>query len=128
MDLEAIKKKYNLSENSYYTKSPYGKSETVEDLEEHNRKFYVPFRDKWRKHTAEGWYGPEGLGYPMPEIWYSALDEFLEEILKEFPDFQIHQIKIKFGGVRIYLAGISEKAREDCREMERVLFDKHLIY
>lgn len=125
--IEVLKEKYNLSPNSYYFSSPYGNYD--ENLrKEHQEKHYKPFYNKWIKYTEENWYGPGGLGFPMPENWYAVLDEFLEYVLKECPEFKIHQLKIKFGGARIYLGNVNKKIQDECFGLEELLFDKHLIY
>lgn len=125
--IEQLKEKYNLAPNSYYTSSPYGKDDKLA-RENHTNNYYQPFYDKWIKYTAENHYGPGGLGYPLPEVFYAALNEFLEYVLKECPDFKICQIKLKFGSVRAYLDGVSEKVKDECWELEKLLSDKHLIY
>lgn len=66
--------------------------------------------DKWRSKFSKGWYGFD-MGW-APDNWFKIIDEFLEQIKQVDPDFQIHQIKIKFGGMRIYLS-FSEKITED---------------
>ena len=56
---------------------------------------------KWAYRVGKGWYG-FNLGH-IPPIWTQMLDEFLCWLEVQRPDFEIHQIKIKLGGVRIYL-------------------------
>jgi hypothetical protein len=56
---------------------------------------------KWAYRVGKGWYG-FNLGH-IPPVWTEMLDEFLSWLEIQRPDFEIHQIKIKSGGVRIYL-------------------------
>jgi len=125
--IEQLKTKYNLAPDSYYTSSPYGKSDPNLRIN-HEKEYYLPFYDKWIKYTAENHYGPGGLGYPLPEVFYAVLDEFLEYVLKECPDFKICQIKLKFGSVRAYLDGVSDKIKNECWQLTSLLSDKYLVY
>ena len=56
---------------------------------------------KWAYRVGNGWYG-FNLGH-IPPVWTQMLDEFLSWLEIQRPDFEIHQIKMKLGGVRIYL-------------------------
>jgi hypothetical protein len=56
---------------------------------------------KWSYRVGKGWYG-FNLGH-IPPVWTNMLDEFLCWLEIQCPDFEIHQIKMKLGGVRIYL-------------------------
>ena len=56
---------------------------------------------KWAYRVGKGWYG-FNLGH-IPRVWTEMLDEFLCWLEKQRPDFEIHQIKIKMGSVRIHL-------------------------
>ena len=56
---------------------------------------------KWAYRVGKGWYG-FALGN-VPRVWTDVLDEFLCWLEIQCPDFEIHQIKMKLGGVRIYL-------------------------
>ena len=128
MIIEELTKKYSLAPDSYYTESPYGKDNDGLLRKEHEEKYYIPFRDKWDKHTEKGWYGARGLSFPLPIVFYSVLDDFLEYVKKECPDFKLLQAKIKFGGVRLHLDNITPKVEEECYQLEDLLFDKFLIY
>jgi hypothetical protein len=125
--IEILKEKYNLAPDSYYEESPYGKSDHNLRIN-HEKEYYLPFYNKWQKYTAENHYGCMGLGYPMVEIWYSVLDEFLEYVLKQCPDFKICQIAVKFGYIKIYLDGVTEDIKDDCWKLSSLLSDKFLIY
>ena len=56
---------------------------------------------KWAYRVGKGWYG-FALGN-IPRVWTEVLDDFLCRLEIQCPDFEIHQIKMKGGGVRIYL-------------------------
>ena len=102
---------------------------------EENRGFGYPIAEKWRPHFGRGWYGFD-MGW-APDNWYKIIDEFLDGLKEVDPEFKIHQIKIKFGGIRIYL-GFSEKLNEDLSTisyvnqqiaiLEHELFHESLIY
>lgn len=57
--------------------------------------------DKWSHKIEIGWYGfaIEGIS----DEWTNQIDEFLEYLNIQCPEFTIRQIKIKFGGLRIYV-------------------------
>ena len=61
----------------------------------------VTLFSKWAYRVGKGWYG-FNLG-DVPRVWTDVLDEFLSWLETECPDFEIHQVKIKGRGVRIYL-------------------------
>ena len=56
---------------------------------------------KWAYRVGKGWYG-FSLGN-VPHVWRFVLDEFLEWLEKTRTDFEIHQVKMKFRSMRIYL-------------------------
>jgi hypothetical protein len=56
---------------------------------------------KWAYRVGKGWYG-FSLG-DVPRVWTDVLDEFLSWLETQCPDFEIHQVKIKGRGLRIYL-------------------------
>jgi len=61
----------------------------------------VTLFSKWAYRVGKGWYG-FSLG-DVPRVWTDVLDEFLSWLETQRPDFEIHQVKIKGRGVRIYL-------------------------
>ena len=84
--------------------------------------------EKWKYKFAKGWYGID-----IPEIWYDRVDKFLEYLLVECPNFEIHQIKVKFGGLRFYVqlntnATKSLKINQEIQQLENELYDESLIY
>lgn len=81
---------------------------------------------KWNSRVAEFHYGFDGL--PNNVVWFQAIDEMLDIIEKDSPDFKIMQIKLKFGGIRIYLLNISDAVFGGIEKIEQVLYDEALIY
>lgn len=57
--------------------------------------------DKWEHRIGKGWYGFDIGG--VPADWIKQIDEYLAWLEKNCPDFEIHQIKIKFGSLRVYV-------------------------
>ena len=80
---------------------------------------------KWAYRVGKGWYG-FALGN-VPRVWTDLLDEFLSWLEIQCPDFEIHQIKMKFGFVRIYLGTKTdfvipdEKIRSEISELQNLL-------
>jgi hypothetical protein len=64
---------------------------------------------KWAHKVPKGWYG-FSLGHNVPMSWATAIDSFLEAIQNQGIDFEIHQIKLKFGGLRFYILMKSDEA------------------
>jgi len=84
--------------------------------------------EKYEKYIPKGWYG-FSIGDPTPPNWYKCLDEVLEYLTKEDPEFEIHQIKTKFGGIRFYVESQNiEHIWDICALIERAMYDRKLIY
>jgi len=91
---------------------------------------------KWAYRVKKDWYG-FSLGN-APFEWATEIDEFLEWVEANFPDFKILQIKLKMGGLRCYLdLGLPDTLIHDSLlkeynsrrlELENKLFTKRLIY
>lgn len=47
--------------------------------------------------TPKGWYG-----LAAPVGWYEIIDRLDQALVEIDPDYQVHQIKEKFGGLRFY--------------------------
>lgn len=90
----------------------------------------VMLLERWGKRVPPGWYGFDGIN----TLWGKIINDFLEELEKECPDFEIHQIKLKFGGLRFYvgLGNIDNKTRKTVEKnidlLEDALFSDKLIY
>lgn len=86
---------------------------------------------KWAYRVGKNWYGFSLDDAPF--IWGLIIDKFLEEVEKECPDFEIHQIKLKFGGLRFYVQLNVNEAKEnfiqkEIDKLEDLLFTESLIY
>jgi hypothetical protein len=93
---------------------------------------------KWKSYIPLGWYG-FSLGEPCPHAWYKIIDEFLKYFVKlqndkKISKFEIHQIKIKYGGLRFFVSWIcddeemNEFLRLQIDKLESYLHDDKLIY
>lgn len=88
---------------------------------------------KWAYRVGKGWYG-FALSSDVPFVWAQIIDEFLDELAKEAPNFEIHQIKLKFGGLRFYVdLRLKDKKKVETINAEIVklctfLFNEGLIY
>jgi len=82
--------------------------------------------EKWGARIPQFWCGFDLVG--CPENWFVAIDEFLTELEKDSPEFEIHTIKIKWGGARIYLGNESADAQKCVDLLEGSMQDFNLIY
>ena len=94
--------------------------------------FNVNLFDKWIHKIPKGWYGFDLNN--VPSVWEKIIDDFLEELNKECPDFEINQIKLKFFQLRFYV-NLNTKDQEkikfinkEINELEKNLYSKDLIY
>lgn len=84
-------------------------------------KFYIA-------HIPDGWYG-FSIGSPIIPEWIEIIDMALLILIANDPDFEIHQIKIKFGGIRFYVESqIIEDIDEISFLIESKFYDPALIY
>lgn len=87
---------------------------------------------KWAYRVGKGWYGFALDGVPF--VWAKIIDDFLAELEKEAPNFFIQQIKLKYGGLRFYVAlNLEDKAKAEAIHAEIVklctlLYSQDLIY
>jgi len=119
--------------------SPYSKRLEKIDWDEHKNKppgdcspdLYLFM--KWAYRVEKGWYG-FALGNTVPMTWAIVIDQFLRELERVAPNFKIHQIKLKFGGVRFYVdLGMTDNLKAEAinREIEKLcscLYNENLIY
>lgn len=93
---------------------------------------------KYKNYIPDGWYG-FSFGSPTPKDWFKIIDEFLQYLLKlqkegKISNFEIHQIKIKFGGLRFYVSykcdveEFDEFIKLQIGALEHHLYDSKLIY
>lgn len=88
--------------------------------------------EKWKDHIPQGWYGFDMGG--CHSSWFYIVDDFLDYLLTIDPKLEIHQVKLKWGGLRFYveIKGRTEEEQEfvdlQAKELEEVLFDEKLIY
>ncbi len=107
--------KYDLRPNSYVYTANFDHKYWFDYL------FY-----KWKPYIAENHYAFQAL--VSNEIWYRVIDEMLEIIKVDSPNFKIVQIKVKVGGIRIHLENIFDKVFYGVQVIEQVLYDESLIY
>ena len=80
---------------------------------------------KWAYRVGKGWYG-FALGN-VPRVWTDVLDAFLCWLEIQCPDFEIHQVKIKCGKLRVYIGTKTrlfirdEKIRSEISRLEDLL-------
>lgn len=110
---EKLIKKYKLARDTYVVHNS--------SSEQYNKLFA-----KWKYKIEARWYGLELRA--CPNVWYNVVDELLEYLSKKSPEFKILQIKLKFGGIRIYLSGVSNAIQDELDKLEDVMFDEKLIY
>jgi hypothetical protein len=83
---------------------------------------------KYREYVPKGWHGFD-IGTPIIPEWMEIIDKIVELCIENDPDFEIHQIKLKFGGIRFY---VESELIEDIHDVELLiedkLFDPALIY
>lgn len=83
---------------------------------------------KYGEYIPKGWYGFD-IGTPIIPEWMEIIDKIVELCVEIDPDFEIHQIKLKFGGICFY---VYSNVIEDIRDVEILLlhklFDRALIY
>jgi hypothetical protein len=84
--------------------------------------------NKYRSNIPPGWYG-FALGNPIIPEWVAIIEKALDVMIEVDPNLEIHQVKIKFGGVRFY---VESKKIEDLssivRLIEEEMYDVALIY
>jgi len=83
---------------------------------------------KYRKHIPKGWYGFD-VGTPIVPQWMEIIDKIVEICTAVDPDFEIHQIKLKFGGICFYCGS---EIIDDLHDVEYLIankmHDRALIY
>ena len=87
---------------------------------------------QWAYRVEKGWYGFDLEGVPF--TWANIIDAFMRELAIAAPKFKIHQIKLKFGGLRFYV-DLKVRSKRAAKEiyteigkLEAALFHEKLIY
>lgn len=110
--LITLQQKYNLNSDSYSSQELVNIPEWM--------------YEKWSPFYGEGWYGIDcGL---IPSSWVNVIDEFLDWVKDNNPNFYIQQIKVKFGEIRIYVGNCDFYTDEFCVELGQLLYDTRLVY
>ena len=55
--------------------------------------------------------------YGVPDHWIAPIDEALDRVFELAPQAVICQIKVKFGGLRIYLGGVPDDVADQVQEI-----------
>lgn len=83
---------------------------------------------KYRKYIPKGWYGFD-IGTPIIPAWMVIIEKVLDLCVKHDPLFQIHQIKMKYGGIRFYVSSCFIKdISKIVGFVEDELYDEKLVY
>ena len=84
--------------------------------------------NKYKNHIPLGWYG-FSIGEPTPRNWFIVIDEILKLCIAAEPEFEIYQIKMKYGGICFY---VGSRKIEDINNIEdlieETLYNEKLIY
>jgi len=134
--VQEIIDKYNLTvelPEGYKNIYEYEFKNNYKDITKFMSRFYPPQTDwyyikKYRKYIPDGWYG-FSIGTPTPIEWFKVIEEILDFLISKDPNFEIHQIKTKFGGIRFYCHSyIIDDLFEIELLIENNLYSKYLIY
>lgn len=126
-----FKKKYlpfDIPDNKYPNIFKY-----VEDFPDEKHKYVskrndMYFKDKYKNYIVTGYYGFDLNSY-MPEGWREIIDDVLELCTKNDPNFRIHQIKMKMGGIRFYvIPELIEDMYEINKFMDSKLYSPYLMF
>ena len=134
--LAVLKKKYRVQlaeakralDEDYYNGRPKVRAKLSGPRLEPNLYLF----QKWAYRVGKGWYG-FSLG-PIPDAWTNLLDKFLVWLESQCPDFQIHQIKTKFGRLCLYIetncpdAKMKAMVAAEIAKLERLMFHENLIF
>lgn len=82
--------------------------------------------EKWQDYVEFGWYG---FDLPIiPEIWIDCIDSLLKYCQSKCPNFRILQIKLKFGGIRMYLSGLDAETENLVEDICRKMYNDRMVY
>ena len=83
---------------------------------------------KYRKHIPRGWYGFD-VGTPIVPDWMKIIYDVTELCVGIDPNFEIHQVKLKYGKIDYYAtSSVIIDADEIDSILEDVLYDEALYY
>lgn len=83
---------------------------------------------KYQTNIGKGWYG-FAIGSPTPPQWIDYLIKVIDHLISLDPKFQIHQIKMKFGGICFYCySEVIEDLSDISRYISDDLYDPHFIW
>jgi hypothetical protein len=105
----------------------------LRDYPEFKKDFESPktdgyFINKYRTYIPVGHYG-FSIGSPIIPEWCEIIDEILELCIAEDPNFEIKQVKIKFGTMHFNVySDIIEDYHGVDRLIMNTLFDRALIF
>lgn len=140
MAAKEILEKYNALRNSYY-ESDCDPIQEAKDyvnavLDSNKNAYHNPWmielpvyrylKSKYKNRVRDNCIG-FSLSLPCPTIWYNIVDEFLIYVSKQCPAFEILQICIKNGGIKITLDNISDEINEEIAIIEEALYDYKLL-
>ena len=114
------------------------KSPDIEKYREGCAEKEAALQEKYKEYIPQGWYG-FSLGSPTPHSWFEIIDEFLAYLVSlqyedKITNFEIHQIKTKFGGIRFYVSyscldeELDEFLELQISYLENILQDEKLVY
>jgi hypothetical protein len=84
--------------------------------------------EKYKNNIPVGWYG-FSIGEPTPKNWLVVIDKIVKLCVTADPQFEIHQIKMKFGGICFYVESKNiDDIYDVCSLIENTLFNDKLIY
>jgi hypothetical protein len=140
--INKILSKYNGHRNYWFPDAEeenlYLNEETKKKYSDGCTQLEAELLKKYKQYVPKGWYGVD-FGTPMHKDWFKILDEFLQYLIKlqndkKISNFEIHQLKLKFGGLRFYISyscddpELIEFIDLQIEKLENTLFDKKLIY
>lgn len=88
---------------------------------------------KFAYRIPQGWYG-FALGKHVPFVWAQVIEDYLHYLGTKCPKYEIHQIKLKFGGLRFYVElnapnkATREEIHKEIAELEEWLQHEKLVY
>ena len=83
---------------------------------------------KYSKHIPRGWYGFD-VGTPIVPDWMKIIDEITELCVEIDPNFEIHQVKLKYGRICYYAtSSIIEDVFDIDFLLNDYLYDAALVY